>query len=150
LWQRLLKSGEKMGRKINVVSRSSNKNAKSLGFEQNSWINYTILDIGSSYKVKRFEVLPLKQLSFQKSKFHEQHWTIVQGTAKVTINDQIFSVKAGETIDVDKGKTSCVENPDNSEILVFINVQCGVHIGKDEVIRFSEDLGRIADNAGQR
>lgn len=136
-----------MERKTEFLSGNSNENANAVKFEQNSWINFTILDIGAGYKVKRFEVLPLKQLSFQKNKFHAQHWTIVQGTAKVTINDQIFSVRAGETIDVDAGKTHCVENPDNSEILVFINVQCGFYIGKDDIIRFSDDLGRMADNA---
>ncbi len=114
-------------------------------FEQNSWVNFTVLDIGAGYKVKRFEILPLKQLSFPKNRFHAQHWTVVQGTAKVTVNDQTFSIKAGETIDVGIGEIHCVENPDNSEILVFINVQCGFYMAEDDFIHFSDKIGRIAD-----
>jgi mannose-6-phosphate isomerase-like protein (cupin superfamily) len=133
--------------KRKVILRNYNENTNSLMFKQNSWVNFTILDIGAGYKVERFEVLPLKRLSFQKNKFDTQHWTIVQGTAKVTINDQIFFVKVGETIDVEVGETHCVENTDNSEILVFINIQHSFYIAGDDIIRFSDVFCRVADAA---
>lgn len=116
-------------------------------FEQNSWVNFTVLDIGADYKVKRIEVLPLKQLSFQNNEFYAKHWTVVQGTAKVTINDRTFSVKAGETIDFEVDKIHCVENPDNSEILVFIDVQCGFSDIEEELIRLSKGFGKNAQAA---
>jgi len=130
---------------IKFLSRNSNENANSMLFEQNSWINFTVLDIGVGYKVKRIEVLPRKQLSFQNNKFYAEHWTIVQGTAKVTLNDRTFAVNAGETIDFGVGEIHCVENPDNSEILVFINVQCGFNFMEENLIPLSEDIGKIND-----
>jgi mannose-6-phosphate isomerase len=139
---------EEMERKFlsKIYNENTNENTNSVLFEQNSWVNFTILDIGAGYKVKRFEVLPLKQLSFQ-TNFDAQHWTIVQGTAKVTINDRTFSVRAGETISVGVGDIHRVENPDNSETLVFINVQCGVYFGESELVCFSEDFEKIASAA---
>lgn len=116
-------------------------------FERNSWINFTVLDIGVGYKVKRIEVLPHKQLSFQNNKFCAEHWTIVQGTAKVTINDQIFSVKTGETVDFGVGEICRVENPDNSDILVFINVQCGLNLMGEDFNPLTEETGKSADAA---
>jgi len=132
---------------IKFSSRNSNENANSVMFEQNSWINFTVLDIGAGYKVKRIEVLPYRRLSFQNNKFYAEHWTVVQGTAKVTINNQTLSVRTGETINFGVGEMHYVENPDSSEILVFINVQCGFSVLEDEFIRLSEGLGKIVDAA---
>ena len=132
--------------KIKFLSGNSNENASSMMFEQNSWVNFTVLDIGAGYKVKRVEVLPRRQLSFQSNKFYAEHWTVVQGTARVTINDRTFSVRAGETIDFGVGEIHYVENPDNSELLVFIDVQCGFSVLEEEFIRFSEGYGKIADS----
>lgn len=130
---------------IKFLSRNINENANSMLFEQNSWVNFTVLDIGVGYKVKRIEVLPRKQLSFQNNKFCAEHWTIVQGTAKVTLNNRTFAVKVGETIDFGVGEIHCVENPDNSEILVFINVQCGFNFMEEDFVRLSEGIGKIND-----
>jgi mannose-6-phosphate isomerase-like protein (cupin superfamily) len=134
-----------MERKIEFVSKGSNENANSMMFKQNDWINFTVLDIGAGYKVKRFEVLPLKQLSFQSNRFYAEHWTVVQGTAKVTIKNRTFSVKTGETINFGVGEIHNVENPDNSEILVFINVQCGFAVMEEEFISLPEGFDKIAD-----
>lgn len=133
--------------KIKFLSGNSSENASSMMFEQNSWINFTVLDIGAGYKVKRIEVLPRRQLSFQNNKFYAEHWTVVQGTAKVTINDRTFSVKTGETVDFGAGEIHYVENPDNSEILVFIDIQCGFSVLEEEFIRLSEGFGKITDAA---
>src|SRR5690349_5076877 len=122
---------------IKLLSRNSNENANSMMFEQNSWINFTVLDIGAGYKVKRIEVLPCRRLSFQNNKFYTEHWTVVQGTAKVTMNGQTVSVKPGETIDFAVGEPYYVENPDSSEILVFIDVQCGFSVLEEEFMRLS-------------
>lgn len=130
--------------KTNFLLSSSNDDGNSLIFDQNSWVNFTVLDIGADYKVKRIEVLPLKQLSFQNNESHAKHWTVVQGTAEVTINDHTFSVKAGETIDFKLYETHYVENPDNSEILVFIDVQCGFSDLDEDLMRWAKGFGKIA------
>jgi len=130
---------------IKFLSGNSNENADFTMFEQNSWVNFTVLDIGAGYKVKRIEVLPLKHLSFQNNKFYAEHWTVVQGTAKVTRNNRVFSVKSGETIIFGADERHHVENPDNSEILVFINVQCGFSIVGKEFASFRNNFGKTAD-----
>ncbi len=133
--------------KIKFLLENSNENGNSMMFDQNLWVNFTVLDIGADYKVKRIEVLPRKQLSFQSNEFYAKHWTVVQGTAKVTINDRTFSVKAGETIDFEVDEIHSVENPDNSEILVFIDVQCGFSDMDEELVRLSKSFGKIAHAA---
>lgn len=107
------------------------------------WGSYTILDEGIGFKVKRIEVSPLKRLSYQKHRFRAEHWFVVQGTARVTLNNEIFDLKAGAAIDIEIGDKHRVENPNAAENLVFIEVQRGSYLGEDDIIRFEDDFGRI-------
>lgn len=112
-------------------------------FERRPWGSYTILDEGVNFKVKRIEVLPQKRLSYQKHSHRAEHWLVVQGTAQVTLNDEIFNLEIGQNIDIAVGDKHRVENPDAQETLVFIEVQRGDYFGEDDIVRFEDDFGRI-------
>lgn len=112
-------------------------------FDRRPWGNYTVVDEGRDYKVKRIEVLPEKRLSYQRHARRSEHWFVVVGTAKVTLNDREFLVKTGESIDIAVGDKHRVENP-AAETLVFIEVQRGDYLGEDDIERFDDDFGRAA------
>ena len=112
-------------------------------FDQRPWGNYTVLDEGENFKVKRIEVLPEKRLSYQRHTRRAEHWFVVCGIAKVTLNDQDFLVKAGESVDIKTGDKHRVQNPDSSELLIFIETQTGDYFGEDDIERFEDDFGRI-------
>ena len=63
-------------------------------FDRRPWGSFTILDEGENYKVKRIEVLPGKRLSYQSHSRRSEHWFVVRGIAKVTLNYREFPVKA--------------------------------------------------------
>lgn len=111
-------------------------------FDQRPWGNYTVLDEGQNYKVKRIEVLPEKRLSYQKHSRRAEHWFVIAGTAKVTLNDREYLVKSGESINIAIGDKHRVENPDE-KMLVFIEIQTGDYFGEDDIERFEDDFGRI-------
>jgi mannose-6-phosphate isomerase len=111
-------------------------------FDQRPWGNYTVLDESEQFKVKRIEVLPEKRLSYQKHKRRAEHWFVVRGTAKVTLNGAEILVKTGEAIDIALGDAHRVENPDAKELLVFIETQTGDYFGEDDIIRLEDDFGR--------
>src|SRR5215475_14025846 len=67
-------------------------------YDERPWGNFTVLDEGEGYKVKRIEVLPGKRLSYQKHARRAEHWFITQGGAKVTLDDREIILKAGEYI----------------------------------------------------
>jgi mannose-6-phosphate isomerase len=92
--------------------------------------------------VKRIEVLPGKRLSYQKHSQRAEHWVVVQGSAKVTLDDREIVLRLGETIDIDVGSAHRVENP-AEETLVFIEVQRGGYLGEDDIIRLQDDFGRV-------
>lgn len=100
-----------------------------------------MLDEGDGFKVKRIEVLPGKRLSYQKHAQRAEHWVVVQGTARVTLDDRDVTVQAGQAIDIAAGAAHRVENPDQ-EMLVFIEVQRGQYLGEDDIVRLQDDFGR--------
>src|SRR5688572_19877148 len=87
--------------------------------ENRPWGNFTILDEGNGYKVKRIEVFPEKRLSYQKHARRAEHWFIVSGTAKVTLDGGELLVRTGESIDIAIGAAHRVENPQDTR-LIFI------------------------------
>src|SRR5437870_12329854 len=91
-------------------------------FDRRPWGTFTVIDEGHNYKVKRIEVLPGKRLSYQKHAQRAEHWVVVQGTAKVKLDDREIIIRSGEAIDISIGAAHRVENPEE-ELLVFIEVQ---------------------------
>src|SRR6185503_14139638 len=96
---------------------------------------------GRNFKVKRIEVLPGKRLSYQKHSQRAEHWFVIEGTAKVTLDNRDVLVAAGEAIDIPVGSAHRVENP-GQEDLIFIEVQRGNYLGEDDIVRLEDDFGR--------
>jgi mannose-6-phosphate isomerase len=113
-------------------------------FDRRPWGSFTVLDEGNHFKVKRIEVLPGKRLSYQKHSQRAEHWVVVQGTAKVTLDAREIIVTSGETIDIAIGAAHRVENP-GTDTLVFIEVQHGSYLGEDDIIRLQDDFGRARE-----
>lgn len=111
--------------------------------DKRPWGSYTVLDEADGYKVKRIEVLPGKRLSYQKHAQRSEHWMIVRGTARVTLDGEDRTVAAGATVDVAVGMAHRIENP-GSELLVFIEIQRGPYLGEDDIVRLQDDFGRTS------
>ena len=110
-------------------------------FDRRPWGTYTVLEEDRGFKVKRIEVLPGKRLSYQKHAQRAEHWFVVEGTAKVTLDGAEITVRAGEAVDIPIGAAHRVENP-AEENLVFIEVQRGNYLGEDDIVRLQDDYGR--------
>jgi len=113
-------------------------------FDRRPWGTFTVLDEAEGFKVKKIEVLPGKRLSYQKHSQRAEHWVVVKGTAKVTLDDREIMVGRGQAIDIAIGAAHRVENP-GEEMLVFIEVQRGGYLGEDDIVRLQDDFGRAVD-----
>lgn len=113
-------------------------------FDRRPWGTFTVLDEGENFKVKRIEVLPGKRLSYQKHSQRAEHWVVVKGTAKVTLDGRDILVAPGQAIDIGVGIAHRVENPGN-EPLLFIEVQRGNYLGEDDIVRLQDDFGRTEE-----
>lgn len=110
-------------------------------YDERPWGNFTVLDEGAGYKVKRIEVLPGKRLSYQKHAQRAEHWFIVQGTARVTLDGAEITLNAGEYVDIAIGAAHRIENP-GAEKVIFVEVQRGDYLGEDDIVRLQDDFGR--------
>lgn len=111
-------------------------------FDRRPWGTFTVLDEGENFKVKRIEVLSGKRLSYQKHARRAEHWFVVQGVAKVTLDGEDTIVRVGEDVDIAIGTAHRVEN-EGEETLIFIEVQRGDYLGEDDIERLEDDYGRI-------
>ena len=105
------------------------------------WGHWEVLLDTPTYKVKRLTVVPGASLSYQKHFRREEHWTVVQGEALVTLNDVEMRRTAGETIDIPRQAWHRLANPGAPD-LVVIEVQCGDYFGEDDIVRRQDNYGR--------
>lgn len=110
-------------------------------YDERPWGNFTVLDESTGYKVKRIEVLSQKRLSYQKHTHRAEHWVVVQGRAKVTLDGKEIFLTVGEAIDIPAGAAHRIENVDALK-LVFIEIQRGAYLGEDDIQRLQDDYGR--------
>jgi mannose-6-phosphate isomerase len=111
-------------------------------FDRRPWGSFTVLDEGAGYKVKRIEVLPGKRLSYQRHARRAEHWMVVAGTARVTLDGEDVTVRLGETVDIAVGTAHRIENP-GADPLIFIEIQRGDYLGEDDITRIEDDFGRV-------
>ncbi len=111
-------------------------------YDERPWGTFTVLDEADGYKVKRIEVLPGKRLSYQKHAQRAEHWFIVAGRAKVTLDGKDIFLHPGEYVDIAIGAAHRIENPGEDKV-VFIEVQRGAYLGEDDIVRLQDDYSRV-------
>ena len=106
------------------------------------WGKYDSIDNGDCYQVKRITVNPGAKLSLQKHKFRSEHWVVVSGIAKVTLDKKIFILNKNESTYIPLGSVHSLENP-SKELLELIEVQSGEYLGEDDIERLEDRYGRL-------
>ena len=105
------------------------------------WGNYLSIAEDLKWKVKKIVVKPGRQLSMQKHFHRSEHWVVVKGKAKVTLNDKVSYLEDNQSIYIPSGSIHRLTNPCESP-LVLIEVQSGNYLGEDDIVRFEDDYGR--------
>lgn len=105
------------------------------------WGDYEQIDRGTRYQVKRITVQPGGKLSLQ-SHFHRaEHWVVVSGTARVTVDDKVHLIGENQSVYIPLGAVHRMENPGQIP-LELIEVQSGSYLGEDDIVRFDDAYGR--------
>ena len=127
--------------------RASNHPAASLhNTVHRPWGSYTILEDRDDCKVKRLTVKPGHVLSLQLHHKRSEHWTVVDGTAKVRIGEREFLLQANESAYIPMNTVHRLENPTEQDIHL-IEVQCGEYFGEDDIVRLEDRYGRVPSKA---
>ena len=79
---------------------------------------------------------------YQKHLRRYEHWVVVEGEARVTLDGKEILLGGGESVDVPLGAAHRIENIGNAR-LTFIEVQGGDYFGEDDIVRLEDDYGRV-------
>ena len=122
--------------KKNVITQ-----AEVLPIDHRPWGWFESLILSEYFQVKRICVNPGASLSLQSHKFRSEHWIVVEGVAKVTIEDRVELVEAGQSVYVPQGAIHRMENP-GARSMVLVEVQIGSYFGEDDIIRYEDVYAR--------
>ena len=117
------------------------KQAESFPKDHRPWGWFESLAIGDRFQVKRIVVHPGAALSLQSHHHRSEHWIVVQGTARVTIDDTVTLVSENQSVYIPLGAVHRMENPGKLP-MVLIEVQTGSYLGEDDIIRYEDVYSR--------
>ncbi len=105
------------------------------------WGSFTVLEDAPDCKVKRLVVKPGQVLSLQRHQRRSEHWTVVQGRAKVRLGDEELVLEQNQSTYIPVNTMHRLENP-GAEDIHLIEVQTGDYFGEDDIERFEDIYGR--------
>ena len=105
------------------------------------WGHYEAIDQGDGYQVKRLVVDAGKRISLQRHQHRSEHWVVVRGSARVTLETTTFDLATNESTYIAAGAIHRLENA-GFQPLEVIEVQTGTYLGEDDIERFEDDFNR--------
>lgn len=106
------------------------------------WGKYDSVDVGERFQVKRITVKPGAKLSVQMHHHRSEHWVVVSGTAKVTIDQKEQYLTENESVYIPVASVHSLENVGVIDLKI-IEVQSGSYLGEDDIVRFEDRYGRL-------
>ena len=128
-----------------VVAQLSELKHEAVNFHKTvhrPWGSFAILEDAPDCKVKRLVVKPGQVLSLQLHHRRAEHWTVVEGKAKIRLGDEEFVLEANQSTYIPTGTLHRLENPGDKDIHL-IEVQTGDYFGEDDIERLEDIYGRI-------
>jgi mannose-1-phosphate guanylyltransferase/mannose-6-phosphate isomerase len=109
------------------------------------WGSYESLSFGDRFQVKRIVVNPGKVLSLQFHHHRAEHWVVVRGTAKITVNGEVRLLGEDQSTYIPLGTVHRMENPGRIP-LEIVEVQTGAYLGEDDIVRLEDSYGRKGES----
>ncbi|MGR3344578.1 MAG: cupin domain-containing protein, partial [Paracoccaceae bacterium] len=105
------------------------------------WGWYESLCLSDRFQVKRIMVHPGGILSLQSHVHRSEHWVVVAGTARVTIDGTVQLVSENQSVYIPIGAVHRLENPGKVP-MYLIEVQTGPYLGEDDITRYEDVYDR--------
>ena len=127
---------------VSILNKNNLKEGKQHKKIHRPWGYYVSIEERNYWQIKKIEVNPGASLSLQKHHHRSEHWIVVEGKAKVQINDDIKTLSKNESVYIPIKSKHRLSNTGKSP-LILIEVQTGDYLGEDDIIRFDDIYGRI-------
>jgi mannose-6-phosphate isomerase-like protein (cupin superfamily) len=110
--------------------------------EQRPWGVFENLLDTDYCKVKQITIKPGQAPSYQYHYKRSEVYVIVQGKAKVCLDDIEIEYGVGDTVIVPVLVKHQITNIGEDD-LIFIEVQHGTYFGEDDIVRVKDSYGRV-------
>ena len=117
------------------------KQAVQFPVDHRPWGWYETLIMSDRFQVKRIHVNPGASLSLQSHHHRSEHWIVVAGTAKVTVDDDVKLLTENQSVYIPLGAVHRMENPGKVP-MVLIEVQTGTYLEEDDIVRYEDVYAR--------
>lgn len=126
---------------VAALKKKQVKQAESFPKDHRPWGWFESLVVGKRFQVKRIVVHPGAALSLQSHHHRSEHWIVVQGTARVTVDDKVSLLSENQSVYIPLGVVHRMENPGKLP-MVLIEVQTGSYLGEDDIVRYEDVYAR--------
>lgn len=126
---------------VDALKAKSAKQATEFTRDHRPWGWFDSLAMGPRFQVKRIVVKPGAKLSLQSHVHRAEHWIVVEGTAHVTIDDDVKIVTENQSVYIPLGSVHRMENRGKVN-MTLIEVQTGIYLGEDDIIRYEDSYAR--------
>ncbi|MTH35630.1 mannose-1-phosphate guanylyltransferase/mannose-6-phosphate isomerase [Paracoccus limosus] len=126
---------------VSALKSKGARQAEAFLRDHRPWGWYETLALADRFQVKRIVVNPGAALSLQSHFHRSEHWIVVSGTARVTVDDTVTLVTENQSIYVPLGAVHRMENPGKVP-MVLIEVQTGAYLGEDDIVRYEDVYSR--------
>lgn len=136
-----MSQAENVKQAIVMLKHKKAKQAEIFPRDYRPWGYFETLSLGERFQVKRIVVKPGAALSLQSHVHRAEHWIVVQGSANVTIDDEVKLVSENQSVYIPLGAVHRMENPGKVP-LHLIEVQTGSYLGEDDIVRYEDIYAR--------
>ena len=132
---------QEVRRAVSALKDKGARQAETFLRDHRPWGWFETLALADRFQVKRIVVNPGAALSLQSHFHRSEHWIVVSGTARVTVDETVTLVTENQSIYVPLGAVHRMENPGKVP-MVLIEVQTGVYLGEDDIVRYEDVYSR--------
>ncbi len=136
-----LSESQNVKKAVQILKDKEAKQAVQLPVDHRPWGWFESLVVGGCFQVKRIHVHPGGSLSLQSHQHRSEHWIVVEGTAKVTVDDEVKLMTENQSVYIPLGATHRLENTGKMP-MVLIEVQTGSYLGEDDIVRYDDVYAR--------
>lgn len=130
-------SSQRVTRVVNELRLRSRPEADQSRRDHRRWGWYESIAVRRGYQVKQLTVEPHKALSLQSHAHRSEHWIILAGEGRVTLDGKTRDVGPGSYCFIPQGSVHRLHNTADLP-LMMVEVQTGDYLGEDDIIRYPE------------
>ncbi len=127
---------------LKVFKNNKLKYFKKKNVFKRPWGKYTNLFRGNNFLIKELIINSKSSISLQKHNHRSEHWTVIQGKPKITLNSKKFFVNEKESVFIPVRTIHRIENFYKKPIKIM-EAQLGSVLKESDIVRYKDIYGRI-------